>query len=268
MSGSKRSICAANRSDRVADNSIGAALASSIRFVIISVHIPKCGGISFEHVLQGIYGKKRVWLSYRPISGPPELRYNPIPPGMRCIHGHFPSDTFDRFVPGPELVTWLRHPVERVVSNYHHFFRHPDPANPCCRELLEKGLSLEEFAELDLLRNEATRYMAGKPVGAFKFIGIMERFQESLKIFGETFRVRVPRKAPCENRNASRSNETYSIPARTYEHILALNQNDLMTYELVAARLDRQVAESLAFSAAGDRSGAKAGWSSVLSFSR
>ena len=133
--------------------------------MIISVHIPKCGGTSFRHVLRDIYGES-LWLNYGAIFSQPQAAPGLIPGGTRCIHGHFLGDAFDELVPRPRLVTWLRHPVERVVSNYYHFLRSPDPRDTCCRDLIEKGLSLEQFAELDWMRNEATRYMAGKPVEA------------------------------------------------------------------------------------------------------
>jgi hypothetical protein len=205
--------------------------------MIVSVHIPKCGGISFQHVLRGIFGKRRLWLNYGLFTSREGARYDLIPPQTRCIHGHFLSDTFDEFVPQPELVTWLRHPVERVVSNYYHFLRHPDPGNPCSRELLERRLCLEEFAELEWMRNEATRYMAGKATTDFKFIGIMEKFPESLSLFGATFGVSVPFEPPRENVNPGRVSERYPISSRTYEHILAQNLRDLAIYEQVAADL-------------------------------
>jgi hypothetical protein len=205
--------------------------------MIVSVHIPKCGGISFQHVLRRIYGRRGLWLNYGAFTNRTEARYELIPAGTQCIHGHFLADTFDDFVPQPELVTWLRHPVERVVSNYHHFLRHPDPGNPCCRALLERRLTLEEFAELDLMRNEATRYLAGRPVEAFKFIGIMENFAESLAMFGAAFGVAVPEEPPRENVNPGRVTDRYPMTCRTYEDILALNLRDLMTYEVARAQL-------------------------------
>jgi hypothetical protein len=208
--------------------------------VIISIHIPKCGGTSFRRVLQEIYGEG-VWLNYGAIFSQPQARPGLFPRGTRCIHGHFLGDAFDELVPQPRLVTWLRHPVERVVSNYYHFLRSPDMRDACCRELLERGLSLEEFAELDWMRNEATRYMAGKPAESFEFIGIMERFSDSLRIFGEAFGVAVPSDAPRENVNPARTGETYALSPRTYGHILGLNIRDLATYDLANALLDRRV---------------------------
>jgi hypothetical protein len=204
--------------------------------VILSIHIPKCGGTSFRHVLRKIYGDG-LWLNYGTIFSRPQAHPSLLPAGTNCIHGHFLGNAFDELVPQPELVTWLRHPVERVVSNYFHFLRSPDLRDNCCRELFDKKLSLEQFAELDWMRNEATRYMAGKPAGAFKFIGIVERFDESLRSFGRTFAVPVPKESPQENLNPVRATATYPISDRTYQHILALNQRDLTTYELANAML-------------------------------
>jgi hypothetical protein len=204
--------------------------------MLVSIHVPKCGGSSFQHVLRGIFGKK-LWLNYGAFSEREAARYDLIPRGTRCVHGHFRADTFDDLVPEPDLVTWLRHPVDRVVSSYCHFQRHPEPANACYRALTEQRLSLEAFAELELMRNEATRYLAGKPLAAFRFVGVMERFADSLRLFGEAFGVRVPAVPPLENVNPERVTEHYPISRPTYDRILALNARDLMLYEGALAGL-------------------------------
>jgi hypothetical protein len=185
-------------------------------------------------VLQGIYGQDRVLLNYNENL---EVRPESIPPGTRCIHGHFPSTHYDRVLPHFDLVTWLRHPVDRVVSNYHYFLRHPDAANPCSEALMKGGLSIEEFARLDLMRNVATRYMAGKAVREFKFIGVAEMFQESLDAFGAIFGVPVPAEPPWVNTDPDRASATNRITDEAFQRILELNQLDLGTYELAAAKI-------------------------------
>jgi hypothetical protein len=205
--------------------------------VVLSIHIPKCAGTSFRHVLTEIYGREGVWLNYDETA---PIRFDLIPPTVRCIHGHFPASHYDRFISQPELVTWFRHPVDRVVSTYYQFSRHPDRANPCCCELLDKGLSLEEFAALDLMRNEATRYLGGKPIEAFKFVGIVERFWESLKVFGATFGVPIPQEPPRENVNPERQTERYPISLRQYGRILEMNLQDLAAYDMAASRIDQR----------------------------
>ncbi len=214
--------------------------------MIISVHIPKCGGISFQHVLRGIYGNRRVWLNYGTIFNQADARRRGhlVPPGIRCVHGHFLGDAFDRLLPCGERVTWLRHPVDRVISNYYHFLRHPDPANPCCRELWARGLSLQKFAELPMMGNEMTRYLAGKPLRDFRFVGIMEKFPESLQRFSATFGVPAPGQPPRENVNPHWQGADYGIPDWLYAHLEALNAADLAAYRAALAELGRALAPS------------------------
>ena len=208
--------------------------------MLISVHIPKCAGTSFRHILQGLY-EDRLWLNYGAAFVQSQARADLIPSGTECIHGHFFADTFDEIYPERQLITWLRHPVERVVSNYHHFLRSPDLRDDCCRVLLERQLTLGEFAELDWMRNMATRYLNGVPLEDFAFVGIAERFLESLHLFATTFGWPTPLRVPRDNINPERLTERYQISARDYAHIAGLNTLDLRTYECAVARLQREL---------------------------
>jgi hypothetical protein len=208
--------------------------------MLISVHIPKCAGTSFRHILQGLYDD-RLWLNYGAAFVRGHARAGLVPPGTECIHGHFFADTFDDLFPDRQLITWLRHPVERVVSNYHHFLRSPDVRDDCCRAVHEQQLTLREFAELDWMRNMATRYFAGRVLDDFAFVGIAERFLESLHVFGGTVGWPAPLPAPVDNTNPERTTERYEIAAGDYDHILALNARDLLTYERAVARIDEEI---------------------------
>jgi hypothetical protein len=220
--------------------------------MLISVHIPKCGGITFEHVLRRIFGRRRLWLHYEPPPGSQEVMPDRlIPEGIRCVHGHFPSDAFDDLVPQAELVTWLRDPVERVVSSYHHFLRHPDPTNPSCRRMMEERMTLEQFAELGPMRNEAARYLAGKPLSTFRFVGVTDRFSESLEALGDALGIEAPAEPPRENVNPGRLTERYPIPDGTYERIRELNLLDLTAYEEATSLLDVRLERSRRPSAGG-----------------
>jgi len=72
-----------------------------------------------------------------------------------------PNQLTDLF-PHAELITWVRDPVERVISSYHHRLRDPDPQHPVCHELHDRKLSLTQYASLPLVRNEMTRYFGSK----------------------------------------------------------------------------------------------------------
>ena len=205
--------------------------------MLISVHIPKCAGTSFRHVLQGLYGE-RIRLNYGEIFSRAQARPALVPAGTACIHGHFFADAFDDFYPKATFITWLRHPVERVVSNYEHFLRSPDWRDDCCRALYGQRLGLREFAELEWMRNMATRYLADKSLAEFAFVGVAERFSESLHVFGAACGWPTDLPAPRENINPLRARPRYSLAPETYEHLLALNGDDLAIYEQAVARLD------------------------------
>jgi hypothetical protein len=205
--------------------------------MIISVHVPKSAGTSFRRVLDTVCGA-RIWYNYGTIFSRHQAKMELVPPGVRFIHGHFLADSFDDLFPERQLVTWVRHPVERLVSNYQHFLRTPDMRDDCCRMLHERNLSLREFADLEWMRNETSRYLANKPVKDFDFIGISERFEESARIFCNTFGFREVARCPRENVNPDRRTERYELSPEDREHILRRNAVDLEWYNHAVLRLD------------------------------
>jgi hypothetical protein len=209
--------------------------------MLVSVHIPKCAGTSFRHILQEQYGDE-LWLNYGSIFVRSQARAELIPSGTACVHGHFFADAFDDVAADRQLITWVRHPVERVVSNYYHFQRSPDMRDDCCREMFERKLSLTQFAGLDWMRNEATRYLAGKKIDDFAFVGIAERFTESLHLLGAKLGwsdAVAPRR---DNINPNRRYPHYQLSRDDFELIRELNAVDMALYEDATARLARELA--------------------------
>ena len=162
----------------------------------------------------------------------PEL----IPPGTKFIHGHFLADAFDDLFPDRRLVTWIRHPVERLVSNYHHFLRSPDMRDDCCRAVHEQRLNLRQFADLEWMRNETSRYLANKPVEDFEFVGITEQFGASIRHFCHVFGFRNALKLPRENLNPDRTTERYDLSPGDHAYILERNAADLAWYNRALER--------------------------------
>jgi hypothetical protein len=204
--------------------------------MLISIHVPKCAGTSFRQVLGTLFGAQ-VWFNYGTIFTREQAKPELVPPGVRIIHGHFLADAFDGVIPRRRLLTWVRHPVERVVSNYQHFLRSPDMRDDCCRALYERKLSLRGFADLDWMSNLTTRYLANKPVEDFEFVGIADCFPESIDRFCRTFGYRRPPKLPCENVNPARASEHYDISPADREFILMRNRADLAWYHQASERM-------------------------------
>jgi hypothetical protein len=205
--------------------------------MLISVHVPKCAGTSFRRVLEGLYGNA-LWLTYESVITRDKARRDAVPAGTACIHGHFFADTFDDIFPDRTLIAWLRDPVDRVASTYYHFLRSPEMHDETCRALIENRLTLMEFAELDWMRNGVTRYLAEKPLGAFAFLGIAERFSDSLKAFSRQFCDGRPLPEVRDNTNPARLTDHYPIPPAQRERLLELNKEDVARYTAAQERLD------------------------------
>lgn len=202
--------------------------------VVLSVHIPKTGGVSFRKILAQLY-EEDFLLKYWQMTDAYGRVVTSIPENIRCIHGHFHTDALLPAYPEAKLITWVRDPVERVVSSYFHRLRDPDWAHPVSRELHEKKLSLTEFAALELMRNETARFFGSRQPADFAFIGRMETFESSLARFLEEFGFsQVP--IPCENRNPDRQTSRYPLDDDTRAKIAALNELDLAIYDDVCRR--------------------------------
>lgn len=208
--------------------------------MVVSVHVPKSAGTSFRRIL-GEICTARIWDNYGAIFTRQQARAELVPQGVSIIHGHFMADAFDELFPKRRLVTWVRHPVERLVSNYQHFLRAPDMRDDCCRELHERGLSLRQFADLGWMRNETSRYLAQKPVEDFAFVGIAERFSESIQNFCRIFGFRDVLRIPHENVNPNRREEHYDLPAEDYAYILERNAADFAWYNSAVGRLAEEL---------------------------
>jgi Sulfotransferase family len=204
--------------------------------MIVSIHVPKCAGTSFRHVLDRVYGD-RIWYNYGTIFTREQARAELVPAGTTIIHGHFIADSFDDLFPGSQLLTWVRDPVERVVSNYFHFLRSPDMRDTTCQALHERKLDLRGFADLDWMQNLATRYLANKPVDAFQFVGISERFSASMEQFSQIFGLRPESCHPQVNTNPERRTARYQISPDDRAYIRERNAADDQWYREALERL-------------------------------
>ncbi len=209
--------------------------------MIISIHIPKTGGTSFRNALEQVYGTG-LWLNYGD-----DFSFDAVPPGTECIHGHIPGDAYTHVFPGHQVATLVRHPVQRVVSNYYHLLRSRDPQHPAGHLLRRERFSLLDFAGDESVRNEATRYIARREPEDFDFVGITERYEESLLLYAKTFGTRRPLPLYHDNTNLSRRSpeEDYGISPGEYDAIAQLNLDDMLWYQRALEHFERTLASGL-----------------------
>ncbi|MGB3545450.1 MAG: hypothetical protein WBA17_00635, partial [Saprospiraceae bacterium] len=169
---------------------------------LLSVHIPKTAGTSFRHTLREVYGEQAVIRLDIPLAGRGKtVRINEIeytgghlPVGTTVAHGHFSPALFrEKFPDAPEvpLITWLRDPVDRVISNYFYLSKRLH------EELQEKqkGLdilrrmecSLMEYAARDVNRDRQHKFLAGVTLDQLAFVAIQEHYGTELQALARHF---------------------------------------------------------------------------------
>lgn len=204
--------------------------------MLLSVHIPKTGGVSFRNMLKEYFGAGFV-LSYWEVTDAWGQVLPEVPATAACAHGHFVAhELADRF-PAATLVTWVRDPVERVASSYYHRLRDPDPRNYVSRMLHEKNLTLCEYAELPEARNEMAHFMGRKRPADFAFIGITEHFAETMGGFCHQFGL-PPAPVRRDNCNPTRASARYPLSPEERAHLVALNEVDAGIYAECLARFE------------------------------
>lgn len=171
--------------------------------MIISLHLPKTAGTSFLACLE-TYFEKSLLADYEdtPINAPPEERNRSALEkcmhnekrdftGIECIHGHFlPLKYLLASMTRPmRFITWMRNPVDRMISHYHFWKKSYDRENSAAlhRKMVEEDWSLERLCLGPELRNIYCQFLWGFPVRNFQFIGITEFFEEDLNYFAQQF---------------------------------------------------------------------------------
>ena len=216
------------------------------RVELISIHIPKAAGVSFEHALRRAYGQNRfvrVNISFEKANrkkiprGPLRLHRN-----VKVVHGHFRHRDvlklyrLDRNIP---VITWVRDPVSRVLSNYFYLGK-------VLRDMLKEAeyksdyynwnpegilnrlqRSVLEFARLDANRNRMSRFLKGLSLEDFFFVGVVEHYSQDLAQLAQLLNWETVFEA---HYNRSRK-QWRPVSAEILDEIRSLNAEDQSIYD-------------------------------------
>lgn len=211
--------------------------------MIVSVHIRKSGGSSFRQELKDYYGDKLL-LDYGDEIGSSVLssKYKRLKSKVMLfqnrqiiskqydiVHGHFFADKYDLLDINLQLVTFLRNPIQRVLSNYYYLKRNPYRKHPDAEPIHRKKLSLEEYIMHKDARNLQAQFLNGKKLSDFTFIGITERYEESIKLFNRVFSTNL-KSQYMENVNPKKDKE-YDITPDLLKLIITYNELDYELYQ-------------------------------------
>lgn len=172
---------------------------------IVFFHIPKTAGSSFNRMLRENYGDALYSCDLNGSHHAGRERFQAMPEEERlrfhCITGHLMPE-FLAHVPKPyTLLTFLRHPVSRVVSLYNYFMTVDQ--SPLRDSLRASGVGLRDYVTSgpeDETRNGMVRRLTGtlyRPTSLsgdellrrakdtlrkyFRFVGLQENFDASCR---------------------------------------------------------------------------------------
>jgi len=187
--------------------------------VLFFVHIPKTAGSSLIEILDKHFSSEEI-LPLHSASSSKSFEAFPAKQleKIRLVHGHFPYGPFDRgiyryIVKNPVCITMLRDPIKRTISEYQHILRRFE--NRHHHAVLSEGLSLFDFASDPRfsknvvnrqtymvagrfyrlrrgdhhagISDETRLEMAKQRLEQFAFVGLTERFDESIQLLSYTF---------------------------------------------------------------------------------
>jgi hypothetical protein len=211
---------------------------------IISLHLPKTAGTSFSKALEDHFGTQLLKdYADLPINTPVFERNRAALKagigigdrgldGITCVHGHFLPLKYLLLADKADLrfITWMRDPVERLLSHYYFWKRTYDPQNaPRLHRLVhEENWSIERFCLGPELRNLYGQFLWGFPLERFDFIGITEFYGVDLAFFSQKY-LGVHLEPYWENAGGSRAH--YRIDPGLRRQIEVYHAYDMSLYE-------------------------------------
>lgn len=202
--------------------------------VINFVHIPKTAGTSFRLGAKEFFGEDAIVYDY----GPDSAQTSSIcmkhcyrgaddrwafaqacdAAGGKLVSGHFRAD---KYLPAFNILntaTFVRDPVQRLVSEYEHFVRHNGYQQ-----------SFQQFYNLPMMRNRFSKLLQGVPVRAIGFVGVTEQYEMSIAVFNRRFEVDIP--ILTENVGKKSVLDKHDVSGEELDEIHQLNRADIERYE-------------------------------------
>lgn len=200
---------------------------------LLSMHIPKTAGLAFREILYRQYGPTRVLaINQGALRRQEQTLSHHFRKRHQVIHGHLPY-THLKPLHGPDtkIITWLRDPVQRVVSNYYYNLTHEFPKRQ--RENPDRQMmSLQEFIERPKRQNVMSRFLEGIELEDLDFFGFQEDFAGGLDRLAEqmgwTLTAQDRTRRVNDNRRVKAKHPTPS--PETLRRVRELNQADIELY--------------------------------------
>lgn len=230
---------------------------------LIFLHIPKAAGTTLHQIIERQYPAETSYTFGASATESVEA-FKALPAetrqAIRVLKGHMGFGLHLYLQEPVTYITFLRHPVSRYISYYHHVRRSPDHYLYEIKEM-RRDISLAEFVYSRFtieLNNGQTRLLAGEdglwdesPFGQcpadmlaraqanletrFSVVGLAERFDESLILLQR--RLKWRNILYVRKNIAPRPARATEISTDVYQEIERQNELDLALYQYAQERL-------------------------------
>jgi len=198
------------------------------------VHIPKTAGTSFRLGAEQYFDKKSIVYDYGAESSETsEIVLDNLYCGINdfwkfgkacaerevaMVGGHVSAGRFVSLFGVAKMLTFLRDPLQRMASEYAHFVRHYGYQG-----------SFQDFYSRPIMHNRQSKILRGVDIESIGFVGLTERYSESLELLNARFGTEIPQRV--DNRGKQRLEAAHEIAAEDEAELKRLNKRDIALHQ-------------------------------------